>query len=73
MICGKEAGDNPNMIEVEMNVDADGELHSHAEHNLKAPGSVPHGATERKSGWAHFNCYAVWYERVYGSPFTMSA
>lgn len=66
MICGKEASapEFSDTVAVEMNVDSDGKFHGAQDHLNHA---------ERKQGIAHVACYATWYEKTYGSPFTMSA
>jgi hypothetical protein len=60
--CGEAEDDT--MIGVEMNRDALGEFHANQNHLNQA---------ERVSGFAHLHCYKRWYERTYGTPFTMSA
>lgn len=50
-------------IAVEMNVDVDGAFHAQQDH-------INHA--ERVRGVAHVDCYRLWYEQTYRSPFTMS-
>ena len=61
--CIFECGDPPDdtMIDVEMNIDAEGKFHARQDHLNQAV---------RTTGVAHERCYAEWYQTVYKSPFS---
>jgi hypothetical protein len=48
------------LIDVEMNIDAEGELQARETDGMH---------TRRVQGKAHQSCYAQWYERTYKVPF----
>ena len=59
--CGVPLDDSA--LGVEMNVDAKGEFHGFQDH-------INHA--QRVGGKAHLKCYAEWYERTYGTAFTIA-
>ena len=62
LICGKPVATDDALV-VEMNSDAEGNFHANQDH-------VNHAT--RVEGVTHRDCYAMWYSKTYGVPFTMS-
>ena len=63
LVCQEPITGTDVTLSVELNRDAEGNLHATQDHLNHA---------ERVAGYAHLNCYKKWYEETYKSPFTMS-